>query len=94
MVAKNTLPPPSPPPRNRESSAYKSVAEWPSTWKRRRRRPITISPHLKSPGGPRDCINSLDRIQNTGRRVYTDAAGLPVLDVVVLSSLGSFLALA
>ena len=35
---------------------------------------ITISPHLKSPGGPRDCINSLDRIQNTGRRVYTDGA--------------------
>lgn len=47
---------------------------------------ITISPHLKSPGGPRDCINSPDRIQNTGRRVYTDAGNEPRVDVDVLSS--------
>jgi len=26
----------------------------------------TISPHLKSPDGPRDCINSLDRIRDAG----------------------------
>lgn len=40
-VAENTLsslPSPSLPRRNRESSAYKSVAERASTWKRRRRR--------------------------------------------------------
>lgn len=52
---------------------------------------ITISPHLKSSGGPRDCINSLDRIQNTGRRVYTDA---PWVRAWMYCLLGSFLALA
>lgn len=75
----------------RESSIKRSMA-WP--------RPmvavaaaITISPHLKSPGGPRDCINSLDRIQNTGRRVYTDAAACRCW-MWMYCLLGSFLALA